>query len=1563
MSLMLTGYSELVGQEFIMPEKNNSNHCVILDHNVFGTIADIRLYFDVMDGEWRFLNVSNNCILDRRSISPGKQLESGDIIHLSEGNTRIAVVAIKFTPDINGLRKFKLENRVSISIGTENDNDIIVQNTPLVSRHHAILTVNQNSCMVSDQSSNGTFVNGRRIQGPTALEYGDCISLFGVQVIWLGNLLAIGNKGGQVQCSLPDAPSPSSITSPNPTNPHIGEKHYFRRSPRNIPQLYTEKIEIDAPPQPQKTVRRPIILTVGPSLTMALPMIIGTGIAIFGAHSSGASASLYMYTGIIIAVLSALIGTVWALVNLNYSKKQEFQTEQLRITKYKKYLDQTEKDIQEKHTYNTQSLSYTYPDAYTCAQYNQATPDLWNRNTGHSDFLFLRLGTGILPFQCPIAVPQQKFSLLEDDLATKPFELSKKFKYLKNVPIGIDLKDKPLVGIIGASDANTTAIMRSLVIQAASNICYTDLKMVFLFDGNTSTNLSAWSFAKWLPHVWSPNRKIRYFSANESERSEVCFYLANILRQRAEENTGAKRETKQPHYIVFVSNPEILEGLPVSKYLLGNDGNLGVTTILLAERFEQLPNSCSDIIERDAEFSGIYRVGQAAEPRINIDFDSIDIDTAEHFARSISGIEVQEIESGGEVPDSLSFLDMYQVNTLDELNIPERWIKSRTYETMRVPIGQKAGGVVLNLDIHENYHGPHGLVAGTTGSGKSETLQTYILSLAVNFSPLDVAFCLIDFKGGGMANLFSSLPHMAGHISNLSGNQIHRAMVSIKSENQRRQRIFGEFGVNHIDQYTKLFKSGEATKAIPHLFIIIDEFAELKRNEPDFMRELISVAQVGRSLGVHLILATQKPSGTVDDNIWSNARFKLCLRVQDKQDSNDVLHRPDAAFLTQAGRCYMQVGNDEIYELFQSAWSGAAYYDDPTASNLEIAHIWNNMGQSAITDVRRRQQKAPIMGHKEETQLNALVNFLAKTSKVMFADKDTFSLWLPPLAQEIYLFDILTNQMFNGKQWPTYLSNASFPAPVGVYDDPAHQSQGTLFIDLATYGNLVVCGAVTTGKSIFLQTFLFSLVNKYAPDDVNIYVLDYSNRLLEPFAGLCHVGGVVFDDEPDKTEKLFVFLSNIIAERKQLLQGGSYAQYIKAKGRVMPHIVVIIDNYAGFREKTENKYEDNLIMLSREGLNYGLYLVITAGGFGAGELQPRIADNFRSAICLEMGDRFKYSEILKSRQLDVLPECNIKGRCLADVGGTILECQIALSLKAADDYDRAEKLKVCFSEMNRVWHGQPARKIPMIPKDPVWGDLLHYKENDITRLTVSGLLPFAWNKKDATVTCINLSRTYCWLITGKSRTGKTNLLKVLASSAALVSSERYVIDFTGTKLRKFAAETQTDYVADGISLFNVLKGLLPKFKERNTRKQELLAAGLDEPAIYEEMNCFQPIFLFIDNLDDFIRVVYSPPEGVGTMAGFVENITEKGYLHNIYIFAAYDYSSATHSIGHKVFNNITSYKTGIHLGGLTASQRIFDFSVLPYSEQSKASKPGIGLIPPDEYTPAVREVVIPLLKG
>jgi len=211
-----------------------------------------------------------------------------------------------------------------------------------------------------------------------------------------------------------------------------------------------------------------------------------------------------------------------------------------------------------------------------------------------------------------------------------------------------------------------------------------------------------------------------------------------------------------------------------------------------------------------------------------------------------------------------------------DLNLEERWGSSQIYKSMAAPLGVKSGGEIVYLDLHEKFHGPHGLVAGTTGSGKSEIIQSYILSMATLFHPYEVGFVIIDFKGGGMADQFANLPHLTGTITNIDGKQIDRSLRSIKAELLRRQGLFREAKVNKIDDYISLFKQGKVETPLPHLILIVDEFAELKSEQPEFMKELISAARIGRSLGVHLILATQKPAGVVNDQIWSNSKFKLC---------------------------------------------------------------------------------------------------------------------------------------------------------------------------------------------------------------------------------------------------------------------------------------------------------------------------------------------------------------------------------------------------------------------------------------------------------------------------------------------------------------------------------------------------------------------------------------------------------------------------------------------------------------------------------------------------------------
>jgi len=290
---------------------------------------------------------------------------------------------------------------------------------------------------------------------------------------------------------------------------------------------------------------------------------------------------------------------------------------------------------------------------------------------------------------------------------------------LYRVPVTADLREHRMVGVIGGEGKHgSMEVARILCAQIAANNCYTDLKMVFLYDGEAYSDFGQWGFAKWLPHVWSEDKKTRYVASSKSEASDICYEIAKIFRKREEEQGGiVKDKLPHPFFIFFISNLSLIENELISKYILEPKEEYGISVVVLSDFYENLPNNCSYIIENTDDFKGMYDVRVGNDSRQEVEFDKIDPAFLEAFARRLNNIEVQETELGGEIPSVLTFFDMYGINRLEELNAAERWLKNRTYDHISGMLGQKAGEAPCVLDVHEKYHGPHGLVAGTTGSG------------------------------------------------------------------------------------------------------------------------------------------------------------------------------------------------------------------------------------------------------------------------------------------------------------------------------------------------------------------------------------------------------------------------------------------------------------------------------------------------------------------------------------------------------------------------------------------------------------------------------------------------------------------------------------------------------------------------------------------------------------------------------------------------------------------------------------------------------------------------------
>lgn len=1535
--MILMVYNTQICKEFLLPNLHDADYTIYLRRDIYQLRQDVILKLENSSKGWELIGSEGYQIKTKKTYKERHLLCHQDIINIrTQGGDCFQIIVADCTPNF----------------------------MELVSASHVVFQKRADGWYLSDTSSNGVFCRNLRVQGGKKLVFGDPIDIFGLHILFLGNILAVGAYYGELTVK-EDILKPLEIPETEVENTGSRgrkEEIYFHRSPRNLPAIYREEVEIEAPPNPKMTKEKPLYMTIGPAFTMAIPMMLGCAFAIFGSRLSGYTSSAFMYTGLITAAASALIGAVWAVLNMNYSKKENRREETIRFNAYSNYLIQIADLLRSKYQHNAAAMLHIYPSAAECLNYNENSSELWNRNYTHNDFLYQRLGLGDQPFQMDIRIPKEKFTLINDTLLDKPKMIQEEFKTLHQVPVGISLMEKSLIGLVGGKGKKgAVSLMHTLTAGITAWHCYTDVKLVFIYWEDDPERMEEWECMRWFPHVWSEDKSTRYMASNELETRDIFFELSNVIRARSQEE---KRNFVKPHYVLFISDPSILEGEILAKYIYEAKPEYGITTFLMVEVLEQLPNECEEIIENDRYFQGTYNLMNTSNKKQAFVPDRVTVQQLAVFGKTLANIRVNEIESTSEIPASLDFFQMYGVHTLEELDVLGRWRKNRNYNSMKALIGKKAGNVDCYLDIHEKFHGPHGLVAGTTGSGKSETLQTYILSLAVNFSPEDVSFFIIDFKGGGMANLFSGLPHLSDQISNLSGNQVRRAMISIKSENMRRQKLFSEYGVNNINLYTRLYKNHEAKTAIPHLFIIIDEFAELKREEPDFMKELISVAQVGRSLGVHLILATQKPGGTVDDNIWSNSKFRICLRVQDRQDSNDMLQKPDAAFLTQAGRGYLQVGNDEIYELFQSGYSGAIY-EEYTGKSTQAATLLTRTGKAELVGGKRNKnekQRPAGKNVKEKTQLDAVIEYLATLAKDN-GYLEMMRLWLPVLKTKIYLeeLDGFAMQNYTENGWQRHEEKWNLKTMIGLYDDPEQQAQRTLVIDFSADGHLAVCGSVISGKSTFLQTLVYSFIMKYPPDMLQVYLIDFSSRMLAAFEEAPHVGGVVYDNQEEKLAKFIHILERMMDERKKLFKGGNYGQYVQARGVQVPAVLIVIDNMASFREKTKFVYDDVLLRLAREGVGYGIFMAVSSSGFGMSEIPSRIGDNIRTVFSLEQADKFKYMEVLRTTHMGILPETDVRGRGLANVDGRLLEFQTALSLPAADDFERGQKIENICRQMKKNWNGIIPTPIPEIPEKPTLKILC---EDERYRHAVENreLLPAGYYMKDAEIYSIDLTQTYCYFISGRSRTGKTNTLKMLMHAAWLKRGELCVVESGTSELGKLSGEYGAEYVNNSAQLFRYLSELLTRFRSRNQKKNYLLESGAEETEIFVQMSRETPIFIFLADIKSFLEMVYRPEEGVGKMSGFVENIMEKGSLHHIYFIGCLKTEDQSTLSAYKAYQLFTGYKKGIHLGGNLAAQRILNFQNIPFAQQSKMMKKGIGYVPDNEEESNGIEVVIPLAK-
>ena len=1114
----------------------------------------------------------------------------------------------------------------------------------------------------------------------------------------------------------------------------------YHRSPRIIYRSSEDKILINPPgAEPQKPSDELLKLIMPPLIMVGVTLLI----TIFQPRG------LY----IIATVSMSVVSVIFSVQGFFKNRKKYKEDKKERVELYHLYLKDKAKDLEQLSRKQREGMFYHFPAIEDLTKMvKRYDSRIYEKTPLHFDFLAYRLGLGKVPTSYELKYGQEERSGKKDALEEEGYALFQAHQKIDNLPIIASLNRGP-VGYVGPRPI-VLEQLQLLVAQLAVFHSYHDLTIIPIIPEEEK---ESWDWMRWLPHATLQDMNVRSFVYNQRTRDQVLNSLNQILKLRkAQKEEEKANDTKifHPHYVVLITDETLILDHVIMEFFREDPTELGCSIIYVADVLSSLSENIQTVISIKDRNQGqlLLQEGVLRELDFQLDHFPEGYDK-EAISRGLAPLKhIQQLKSS--IPDSVTFLEMYQAETFNDLKVLSRWESHAPYQSLAVPIGLRGKDDLVYLNLHEKAHGPHGLIAGTTGSGKSETIQSYILSLAVNFHPHDVAFLLIDYKGGGMANLFKDLPHLLGTITNLDGAQSMRALASINAEIHRRERLFGQYGVNHINQYQKKFKLGEATEPLPHLFLISDEFAELKVNQPDFIKELVSIARVGRSLGVHLILATQKPSGVVDDQIWSNSRFKLALKVADRGDSMEMLRTADAAEITQTGRAYLQVGNNEVYELFQTAWSGADYQPEKDQLGIEDHTIYliNELGQYEVLnqdlsglDMAEEIKEVP-------TELDVIVqeiNHLHQEEGIAAVAQP----WLPPLKERITLDEldkVVPIEAWQKRTAPSVL--------IGVADIPQAQKQEAVAIDLSKDGNILLYGSPGTGKTTFLQTAAMDLARKQSPENLTMYLLDFGTNGLAPLTQLPHVADSLLLDQTEKIQKFIRIINRELDRRKKLLSEhgvGTIALYREVTGKQEPTMVILMDSYESMKDEP---YETDLFKLfmriSREGLSIGVHLIITASR--QNNLRAQLYSNFKHQLTLPQNDISEVRGIVGATPLAATME-DIKGRALMK-RDEVDVVQFALPVAGDNDIQIINNLRDQVQNLKEMWTGHTPAGIPMVPDELT--EAAFYGREDVAALLDEGKVPLGLDLETVEPVTWDPDLSNLLYLTSKE-SQMTNLLKQL----------------------------------------------------------------------------------------------------------------------------------------------------------------------------------------------------------
>ncbi|MEJ2865998.1 type VII secretion protein EccCa [Actinomycetospora flava] len=1208
----------------------------------------------------------------------------------------------------------------------------------------------------------------------------------------------------------------------------MGTRVFRRAARRPPPEVPSGEVHLEAPPEiPRATPSSPLLRL------LPLLMVVGSlgFIVVIGVDNP----TSWLFGGMF--ALSTL-GMVAGGVTRGGAQRRAESDEDRKD--YLRYLAQMRRRARETAVEQRRALEWTHPDPSALVGLARG-PRMWERRPADPDFAHVRVGRGSQRLATALVPPQTG---PVDDLEPVATVALRRFvrthSIVPDLPTAVSLRAFASVAVAGGDAEARRALVRAFVAQLVTFHSPDDLVVAVAATGPARAE---WEWVKWLPHVAHPRLSdgagpVRMVT---SSLAAVESWLAPELAGRGRFTRGAAPAADTRHVVVVLEDAEVLG----SEQILLEEGLSAVTLIDLSDTLGTLTSrrGLGLVLEPDGE----GRIG--AVGRQGVEWfgrpDALGAAEAEALARRLAPCRTPVVGGGDEEPllTSPGILELLGVDgEPDTFDVTAAWRPRPLRDRLRVPFGVSADGEPVDLDIKEAAQegmGPHGLCVGATGSGKSELLRTLVLGLITTHSSEALNLVLVDFKGGATFAGLAPAPHVAAVITNLADDLslVDRMQDALAGEMQRRQELLRAAGnLANVTEYERARENGAPLEPLPTLFVVVDEFSELLSQKPDFAELFVAIGRLGRSLQMHLLLASQRLEEGRLRGLDSHLSYRIGLKTFSASDSRAVLGVPDAAELPPVpGSGYLKVESSTMIR-FKAGYVSAPHRvaervvpdESPLPREMRPRPFSAQWVEPAVPTVLEGNGHVPAAGPPavigpdqrgggSPSVLDVVVERLRGQGP------PAHEVWLPPLADPATLDALLpplTATPDRGLTAPGFPANGALAVPVGIVDRPYDQRRDVLWAELAgAAGHVVVAGGPQSGKSTLLRTLVAAAALTHTPAEVQFYAVDLGGGTLAGLAGLPHVGSVAGRGEPDLVRRTVAEVAALLAGRERWfreagLESMADLRARRRRGELAPgtggsdmlgDVFLVVDGWHAFRSEHE-ALEQTVISLATAGLSYGVHVVITASRWA--ELRPALKDLLGTRFELRLGDP---SESEVDRRVAAVVPAGRPGRGLSREKLHVLTALPRLDGVAdAEDLGRATGELV--ARVAAAWGGTGAPRVRLLPERVGVESLPGADEG------APHLLPLGLSEERLAPVLLDVAADPHFVCYADAESGKTALLRGFAHQ--IVTRHRpdqarlMIVDYRRSLLGAVASEHLISYTSSAQALTEAMTELLGSLQRR-----------------------------------------------------------------------------------------------------------------------------------------------------